>query len=284
MQIKKLINNNMAVTDIDGEEAIVCGRGIGYARRPGDLISHEKVEQVYRMQDPAHIKYLQELIKDTPLEDVLLADVLTTYVKKHYSKPVNETLLIVIMDHVNAARARHSKGMDLLNPMLYDIQNIYREEFEIGLQLLGIIEDRTGEHLPEDEAGFLALNIVNAQLGTDMGKVVDITDFVHRVIDVTRSHFDIPIDSDSVYYRRFLTHLKYLASRILDGTQPVGGIMNRFAVMHEIDNAYPEAYEALDDIDKLIENTYGHKLDGDERLYLLVHIATLLKAGEQGIR
>lgn len=46
MQIKKLINNNMAVTDIDGEEAIVCGRGIGYARRPGDLISREKVEQV----------------------------------------------------------------------------------------------------------------------------------------------------------------------------------------------------------------------------------------------
>lgn len=284
MLIKRLINNNMAVTDIDGEEAIVCGRGIGYAKKAGDAIPRENVEHVYRMQDPSHIEYLQELIKDTPLEDVLLADALTSYVKEHYSKPVNETLLIVIMDHVNAARARHEKGMDLVNPMLYDIQNIYCEEFGISLRLLDIIEERTGMRLPEDEAGFLALNIVNAQLGTDMGRVVDITEFVHRVLDVVRSHFEITTDPNSVYYRRFLTHLKYLASRILDGTQPVGGIMNRFAIMHEINDAYPEAYEALDDVDGLIKSTYGRKLDGDERLYLLVHIVTLLKAGEQATR
>ena len=283
MRIKRLINNNMVVAVVDDEDVIVLGRGIGFAKKAGDVVPSSNVEQIYRMQDPEHIKYLQKLISDASLEDVRLAIKLATYVKSNYSRPVNETLLIVIMDHVGAAKLRHSKGLDLVNPMLYDIKNIYPEEYEIGLHLLSIIEEDTGMHLLDDEAGFLALNIVNAQTGQDMGKVMDVTTFVRRVLDVVRAHFSISVSPDSPYFSRFLTHLKYLAVRILDGTRPVNGVISQILNIQGGTDQYEDIQDAINDISNLTETYYGHKLDNDERMYLLVHLVTLLKAGEQGI-
>ena len=64
--------------------------------------------------------------------------------------------------------------------------------------------------LSEDEAGFIALHIVNGQLHLETKSVREITTLMQQIETIVRMRFAITLDPDSVYYYRFITHLKFL--------------------------------------------------------------------------
>ena len=48
MQAVKVFNNNaVSVVMPDGREAILVGNGLGFGRRPGDVIDKNRVSKVY---------------------------------------------------------------------------------------------------------------------------------------------------------------------------------------------------------------------------------------------
>lgn len=48
MRIRRILTNNaLVVLDEKGKEQIVCGKGIGYKKRPGDNVDDKLVETVY---------------------------------------------------------------------------------------------------------------------------------------------------------------------------------------------------------------------------------------------
>lgn len=48
MQAVKVFNNNaVSVIMPDGREAILVGNGLGFGRRPGDVIDKSRVSKVY---------------------------------------------------------------------------------------------------------------------------------------------------------------------------------------------------------------------------------------------
>ena len=110
----------------------------------------------------------QELLQSVPMKYILLSDKMISYIKQVYDKEVNDTLYISIIDHISSALTRYEKGIQLKNPMVWDIKKLYAQEYNIGLELLEIIKVETGIELPSDEAGFLSLHIVNAQLEAGM--------------------------------------------------------------------------------------------------------------------
>lgn len=59
--------------------------------------------------------------------------------------------------------------MEIKNALLWETQRFYNHEYLIGKEALSIIKNRLIIDLPEDEAGFIALHIVNAEL--DMTQV-----------------------------------------------------------------------------------------------------------------
>ncbi len=279
MVIKKLINNNMIIArGKDGGEIIVVGKGIGFQQKPGGIVPDNRVEKIYRMQDKKHSRRLQELMENTPMEYILLADKLVSYVNAHYSKKTNETLMIVLMDHVSSALQRYKKGIELNNPMLWDIKKIYKEEFEIGKQLLVLIERETGIKLREDEAGFIALNIVNSQLDQDVDTVIEITRIVQGILNIVRYHYLYDFDEDSVYYVRFLIHLKFLAIRILGKTKSTESFITDLLPLDELSEKYADVSIVVGKIEEFLKKNYGCLLNKDEKLYLSIHILTLLKS------
>ena len=54
-----------------------------------------------------------------------------------------------------------------MNPPAMGDQELLWPEFQIGLWALDVIEKRLGLRPKEDEAGFIALHIVNANLHSD---------------------------------------------------------------------------------------------------------------------
>lgn len=47
MRVIRVYNNNVVATRTDDKEAIVQGSGVGFGKKPGDLIDEAKIEKIF---------------------------------------------------------------------------------------------------------------------------------------------------------------------------------------------------------------------------------------------
>ena len=186
--VKKPINNNiLRVVDPTGCELIVTGRGLGFGVKPGYKIEAETVERSYRMTSPAVQQKLVELLEQIPYEHLLLTDELVAMIRSRVNYPLNESLLITLADHISFAIQRSEQGIRFSNPLMAPIREFYPEEYRLGMECLATIRQRCHADLSDDEGGFIALHIVNAELNTTMSVVNDVTRFVDGCVQVVES-------------------------------------------------------------------------------------------------
>lgn len=76
------------------------------------------------------------------------------------------------------------------------------------------MRERLDVSMTEDEAGFIAMHIINARLDIKMSDVYDITKMINGCIEISEYFFQEKFNRNSVYYERFLSHLKFLAQRL----------------------------------------------------------------------
>ena len=100
---------------------------------------------------------------DLPLEYLELSNQVIEYAREELSSPINDSIYISLPDHLHSAIERAKKGIVVKNVLLWDIKRFFTDEFKIGKRTIEKISERYGIELPEDEAGFIALHLVNAQ-------------------------------------------------------------------------------------------------------------------------
>ena len=214
--VKKPINNNiLRVVDPTGCELIVTGRGLGFGVKPGYKIEAETVERSYRMTSPAVQQKLVELLEQIPYEHLLLTDELVAMIRSRVNYPLNESLLITLADHISFAIQRSEQGIRFSNPLMAPIREFYPEEYRLGMECLAAIRQRCHADLSDDEGGFIALHIVNAELNTTMSVVNDVTRFVDGCVQVVEYFYNCHFDRDALDFSRFTVHLRFFcATRI----------------------------------------------------------------------
>ena len=214
--VKKPINNNiLRVVDPTGCELIVTGRGLGFGAKPGYKIESETVEHSYRMTSPAVQQKLVELLEQIPYEHLLLTDELVAMIRSRVNYPLNESLLITLADHISFAIQRSEQGIRFSNPLMAPIREFYPEEYLLGMECLATIRQRCHADLSDDEGGFIALHIVNAELNTTMSVVNDVTRFVDGCVQVVECFYNCHFDRDALDFSRFTVHLRFFcAARI----------------------------------------------------------------------
>lgn len=278
MEIRKILNNNAVVAMKDGQEVIVIGRGVAYNKRVGDEIDGSTVEKVFTLENEEMNKKYKALIADMPIEYLQLSERIVTYATLKLGKQLNESLYIHLTDHIHFAVERTRSGMTIKNGLLWETKQLYKDEYEIGLEALNMILDQFGVILPEDEAGFLALHIVNAGMNEEMPVVKKMTKIMQEILTIIKYHFKIEFDENSLSYYRFITHLKFFAQRLVKGTH-----YNRdqFEEMLEvIREKYAEAYGCALKIRKFVENQYRYQLSDEELMYLTIHIHRVVNKKE----
>ena len=74
MRICRILTNNaLVVLDEKGKEQIVCGKGIGYKKRPGDNVDDKLVETVYVKEGDQSFEQIRRTLEALPEEYLLLA-------------------------------------------------------------------------------------------------------------------------------------------------------------------------------------------------------------------
>lgn len=276
MRVAKVINNNQVIClDENDKECIVIGKGLGFGVSPGHEIDNGKIEKLFSiMDDNTHSKF-RKLVTEIPIEHVTLADEIISYVKCSLGKPINDNIYLSLTDHLNFAIERIKKGHILSNPLLWETKRFYHHEFKLGLVALDLVYQKTGIKLPEDEAAFIALHIVNAETGVTFDETVKVTHLIQDVLNIIKYHFNIIFDEQGLDYNRFLTHLRFFMQR-LNENKTYANKENSFYKL--LRSEYPSEYSCAEKIKTYILNGYSHEMTEEETMYLVVHINRLIKS------
>ena len=274
VKINKILNNNVIVTMKGKQEVIVMGRGIAFNKRVGEEIDEDKLEKIFTLEDQDITKKFKTLIAEIPIVYMELSEKIIHYAKEKLGTKLNDSIYISLTDHIHFAIERYNQNLPIKNGLLWETKNLYKKEFEIGLEALNMICERFGCLLPEDEAGFIALHIVNAQLNEDMTNTVDMTKVIQDILTIVKYSFKIDFDENSLNYHRFITHLKFFANRLIKGEHYKG---EKDDLLHVIMNKYPDAYQCSLKIKNFVGKQYKYELTEEEILYLTIHIERVVK-------
>lgn len=272
-RISRVIGNNFVCTvDETGREVILRGLGIGFKKKPGDLVPGRQIEKIYALRDPEQSSRLQQLLADVPPEFLEVSTEIIEMAEQRIGRRLSENVYITLTDHISFAVERLKTGVEYPNHLLWEITNFYPAEFAVGLQALDIISERLGYRLPRDEAGFIALHIVNAEIDGKMSDMVRITEMIRKIVSEVQAYYDVALDEQSLDYGRFLTHLKFLGQRI---TQ------NRYApdddseFQNMIVRRYQHDYHCAERIRAALSESFGIQLPPEEMTFLTIHLHRL---------
>ncbi|WP_320163919.1 BglG family transcription antiterminator LicT [uncultured Trichococcus sp.] len=275
MIIRRILNNNVVIIhDEQEKEQIVCGKGIAFQKKPGDEVQENQINKIFVLNDSKTNKRFQELLADIPIEHIQLADDIIDNAQIRLGKKLNDNIFLTLSDHIYTSIQRYSEGLAVKNVLLWDIKRFYEVEFEIGMQALDMIEERFHVRLPEDEAGFIALHIVNAEMDdSNMQQIYQITKIIQEVSNLVKYYFAIEYDTDSVYYYRFVNHLKFFAQRLILG-KPIEDTDDD--LLETVKLKYQTSYKAVEKITNFISRNYHYQLSNEEKLYLTIHIERVI--------
>lgn len=279
MEIYKILNNNVIVSKNEHDKEIIAiGKGIAFKKKVGEHIEDELIDKVYTLSDEVSSKF-QELAAEIPVEHMKISDDIIKYVKLKLGKKLNDSIYLSLCDHISTAILRHEEGVDVKNVLLWDIKKFYKDEFEIGKHGLEMIKEKLNVQLNEDEAGFIALHIVNAEMDEKLETIYEVTKVMQEILNIVKYFFHIDFDEDSVYFYRFITHLKFFAHRLITKSSYQDEQSDDLLELIKI--KYKNAYACCLKIKQFLKTNYAYDLSQEETLYLTIHIARVVYKNER---
>lgn len=273
MKILKKLNNNVVLALNDkGEEIIVTGKGLGFRKMPYILEDLSLIEKKYII--PQNTK-ASEILESIPNEVIKVTEKVIRSGYKELNMEFNVDILLTLSDHINFAIQRSKEGIGMRSPLQWEIKHLYPKEYEIGFHSLDIIENDLGVKLDKNEATFIALHFINAQLGKhDMTETTKITTIMGEILNLIKYKFKIEFNEDSFEFTRFVTHIRYFIIRQVNNKPLDNDNNDMFSLMKD---KLTEELECVEIIEKHLNKNYGWKCTNDEKLYLMLHIQRIRK-------
>ncbi|MDK9864085.1 BglG family transcription antiterminator LicT [Staphylococcus equorum] len=276
MKINKIINNNVISVTQNNQERVVMGKGIGFQKEEGDIVEESKIDKIFDLNNQEISDRFKTLLIEVPIEIVQAVEKIIEVAKIEYHKELSDTIYVALTDHINFAIERQQEGMAIKNGLLWEIKKFYPTEYEIGMRGLDWIEEIAGAKLPEDEAGFIAIHLLNAE-HNNLADYNHVTEMVQNILSLVKYHFRLDFDEESLTYFRFVTHLKFLAQRILSKNPLNTSEIELYDIVKE---KYKDAFKCVKKIEVFLMKKYQYEMTKDEALYLTIHIQRLISRNE----
>lgn len=272
MQIVKVFNNNVVqALDRNDEEVIVMGLGIGFQKKANEELDPSLIDKTFILNDGN--SSFSEIYRDLPTEEVELVLDIIKLAETKLGQIFQANLYITLADHLHFAIERHEKGLEVTNPLAWEIRKMYKTEYQVGKEALDLIYEKLNITIDENEAASIALHLVNAQKeGHLLEQTIKVVRTVQDILNIVRIHYGIVFDEDSISYNRFVTHLQYFAKRVVDDVQQ--GTNDTF-LLEQVQVSYPKAFTCAEKIKHYVESTHDFPVGREETVYLAIHIQRL---------
>ncbi len=270
MIIKKIFNNNAVVAkDSANREVVAMGCGIAFKMSVGEILDQSKIEKTFILKEKEASERFKLLLEDVEPEIVSLCYDIIEYAKNILNGILNDYIYVTLTDHINNAIKLQKEGFNRPNIIIWEIKKFYPKEFTVGEKALEFIQDELEIELPEDEAGNIALHLINAQVNKKSDKVQDVakqTKMVQDILNIVRYTYNISLDEKSLNYERFVTHLRFFFQR-LNRKEKVESENDDF-LLRQVKTKYKDSYNCMLKIEKYL----NVELNDEEKLYLTLHV------------
>jgi len=272
--VKKRLNNNVVVSEENGQSIILIGNGLGFQVYPGDTINTNKVERKYYSSDSFELENIMKTYSNASAEDIELIDEIVQMGEKILNKQVNQNIRFTLLDHLLNVLLRYEKHKVLESPITWEIQYVYPNEAKIGRNAVELINSHKKIQLPVSEGTFIALHFINAQFVQEtLLDTLEFSELIGKINQIVKYHFQIEIDHDSINFQRFVVHLRYYLMRQKNQETLDTGNEDLYYAIKE---KYPKESECVNKITQFIYQFYGWNTNNDEKLYLILHLNRVL--------
>ena len=270
--IKKVYNNNviLAFENSSKKEVILTGCGIGFGKKPNDTVDDSKIEKKFVIQDNNFESKVNKLASEIPEEVFAVSSAIIEYAEKNLNTTLDEYIYISLTDHIYFALKRYKENLPIKNELLYELRRIHKKEYEIGEWAIEYINKTFNVNFLIDEAGFIAMHIINANYRESTNKSCLIMNIINQILNIIKNYYSIEFIEDEINFDRLLTHLKFFAKRLIDKTESID--TNNNGLLEIVKAQYKESYDCVKQIKSFIEENYTYKVNDDEVLYLILHI------------
>lgn len=276
--IKKVLNNNVVFSkNTSGQDIILTDLGLGFQKKKGDPVDSQKIERIFTLDEENTGNKLSSLLKQIPIDYFYTADKIKNLAEKKLKKELSPNIYVTLCDHIYYAVERLHQGLIFQNQLMWEIRRFYPAEYEVALESLQIINTDLKTGLPNDEASFLALHIINAEIGgNEIQSAIEMTKLIKGICNIVQYEFNLNFDENSLTYTRFILHLKFFSQRLFMNEQP----MEEAAFLYDqIQGNMPIAFNCTKKIKAYINKTYDYEVTKSEMVYLTIHIQRLISEG-----
>jgi len=263
----------MLLVDNDQREMILFGKGIGFGAKPGTNIDLAQVEKVFLPLSDLKSRHFLSLTDTIPAAFFDISHEILILARRLCGDKLNSVLLFTLAEHLHFAVERSRSGQRILNKLSWEVKRYYPQEYSVGLQARAQVNEKFEVELPEEEAVNIAFHLINASSQDDDSTAHQQVELVNRIADIVRYKLGKSIDTQSVNYMRFITHLRYFAERVLAGK----------IALTETDDFYqelmrhrPDAMTVAWAIRDYVQDKYQLTLPKDELTWLSIHISRLM--------
>lgn len=265
MYLVKALNNNTALVREGSKEYIVMGKGIAFNKKENDLIAQEKIEKKYVLQNTSFDKLMQNL----SVEDLELANQIIKQAEVELGYSFNDSILLALADHLSLALKRAKEHLYFGTPLEWDIKLIYPNEYRYALRCVLMINETFDLDIPEQEASFIALHLINASANDkDMDETVMTTKIIQNILNIVRRYYRKDFDENNFDVSRFIIHIRYFVRRQINGDT----INADTSIAKVVATRYPEDYRCAMMISDFLMKEYGWEVSTSEELYLTLHL------------
>jgi len=274
MRIIRIINNNVvSCKDEENKEIVVMGSGIGFQRKLGDKIEEQKIEKKFLLFTDGQMEQWKVLAERIPYSYIKTTNEIISYARASLHKKLNDSIYITLADHLNFAIERQKEGLIFQNKLLWEIKRFYNHEFMIGIEALSIVKYNLGVQLSEDEAGFIALHIITAEMDTDIEWSMTMTTIIQGILNIIKFYYGIILDEDTINYERFVTHLKFFIQRAIGKKFYETGDSEFYEM---VKSQYQDEYACAEKISSYISDKMDYQVTQEELIYLTIHIRRVI--------
>ncbi|SLM65188.1 MULTISPECIES: BglG family transcription antiterminator LicT [Dickeya] len=274
MIVQKVLNNSLVLSvDDDNREVIVMGKGIGFNSKPGDEIAPEKIEKLFVTPSFEKRSGYIEGLSAIPDDVIEMAAMIISHANAQLASKVREQIFFTLADHLTFAIERSRKGIVMQNRLLPEVRRFYPQQFRVAREAVAIIHQQYGIELPQEEAGNIAFHLVNGQSeGDDVAQAMQSVKMLKDIFNLVQYHFKKEIDTESINYSRFMTHMQFFLQRLQEGEMSTA--RDSF-LLAQVIKEYPDAYRCALLIRDYVKLRLDITLGGNELLWLTVHLVRI---------
>jgi len=271
--VHKVLNNNVVIAiDESGRERVLMGRGLGFQLKAADAVDPAKVEKTFVLDTGTEGENTRRILAEVPYPVIEAVTRAVDAAERTLGRDLGRRVAMAVIDHIQYVLERLDQGLRIPTTSMPELRVLHPDEFAAATAMASSIGASLERTLPEEEAVFLTMHLLNATRDEPNGTAALLFRRVQHVVTTVETGLGVRVAPDSPDYARFILHVQFLLQRLVSRSMLRSADSSFFEFAKR---SYPRSFEIAQDVKDYVREATGSELTDEEVLYLIVHVERL---------